>query len=88
MSVDILDRCYVLEIKNEVDHILHDEQNCNESESNNHRCSTAIFLVQQELVSVLDEFVIFLLFLSFAFFQFFLFMLVHCCSILHTSNRS
>jgi len=68
MCVDILDRCYVLEIENEVDHILHDKENCNESESNNHRRSAAIFLVQQQLVPVLNEFVIFLLFFSFAFF--------------------
>jgi len=89
MLVDILCGGDVLKIENEVNHVLQDEQNSYKSEFYNHGCSTSIFLVQQQLVSVLDEFVIFLLFLAFPFLQFFLFVLilvVIACSILHASE--
>jgi hypothetical protein len=47
MRVYILCGGDILKIKNEVDHILQDEQNRYESKFHNHRCSAAIFLIQQ-----------------------------------------
>lgn len=90
MRVDILCGWDILKIENEVDHVLQDEQNCDKSEFHNHGRSASILLIQQQLVSVLDEFMIFLLFLAFPFFQFFLFMLIIiiACGILHASEWS